>query len=137
MDSQDSAAKPTKPRPSAIVIAGHALTVLLSLLLLMSGVMKLLKPEFVMKDFVGEFGYQEHHALVIGLIEIACVVIYAIPRTSVLGAILLTGYLGGAVATHVRVDDGKFFGPVIIGVAVWAALFLRDARIRSLIPIRW
>jgi hypothetical protein len=136
MDSQDSAAKPTKPRPSAIVITGHVLTVLVSLMLLMSATMKFLKPEGFDKQFIDTFGYQDHHAFWIGLTELACVVLYAIPRTCVLGAILLTGYLGGAVATHVRVDD-PFFAPIIIGVVVWAALFLKDARIRSLIPIRW
>jgi hypothetical protein len=69
---------------------------------------------------------------------LACVVVYAIPGTSILGAILLTGYLGGAVATHVRVSDPLFetLFPVIFGVLTWAGIFLRDDRLRTLIPLR-
>lgn len=137
MEPQASAPlAPRKPRPPVIVIIGHVLTVLITLMLLMSAVMKFLKPEFMMNDFVGKFGYLEEHAFWIGLTELVCVVLFAIPKTSVLGAILLTGYLGGAAATHVRIND-PFIAPIIIGVIVWAALFLRDARIRALIPIRW
>jgi len=66
---------------------------------------------------------------------LACTVVYAIPRTSVLGAILLTAYLGGATATYVRVGE-PFYLPVIFGVLVWVALFLRDDRLRVLIPLR-
>ena len=75
------------------------------------------------------------HAL--GIIQLICVVFYAIPRTSILGAILLTGYLGGAVATHLRVRDPLFdtLFPIIFGVLVWAGFFLRDARLRALIPL--
>jgi hypothetical protein len=64
-----------------------------------------------------------------------CTVVYAIPITSVLGAILLTGYLGGATATHVRIGQ-PFWFPVIVGVLLWAALFLREERLRALIPLR-
>ncbi|MGH7964070.1 MAG: DoxX family protein, partial [Candidatus Binatia bacterium] len=74
----------------------------------------------------------------LGIVLLACTVLYLIPRTSVLGAILLTGYLGGAVATHVRVEDGLFpvFFPVIVGALLWGGLVLRDDRLRSLIPLR-
>jgi hypothetical protein len=67
-----------------------------------------------------------------------CIVLYVIPTTAVLGAILLTGYLGGAVASHVRVGEGLFpvFFPVMVGVLVWLGLYLRDVRLRSLIPLR-
>ena len=70
----------------------------------------------------------------LGVLELACTILYAIPRTSVLGAILLTGYLGGATATHVRVGD-SFIMTVVLGVVVWGGLFLRDARLRALIPL--
>ena len=70
-----------------------------------------------------------------GSLEIACAVVYAIPRTAVLGAILITGYLGGAVATHLRIGD-PFFGPIIPGVLVWVGLYFRDARLRALLPLR-
>lgn len=71
----------------------------------------------------------------LGILEVACVVVYLIPRTAVLGAILLTGYLGGAVATHLRVGD-PCFGPILLGVVLWGGLFLRDPRLRTLIPLR-
>jgi hypothetical protein len=69
------------------------------------------------------------------IVEIACALIYAIPQTSVFGAILLTGYLGGATATHVRVGE-PFFLPVIVGIVVWLGLFLREGRLRALLPLR-
>jgi hypothetical protein len=71
----------------------------------------------------------------LGIVLLICTVVYAIPNTSVLGAILLTGYLGGATATHVRVGQ-PFWFPVMIGVLLWAALFLREERLRALIPLR-
>jgi hypothetical protein len=73
--------------------------------------------------------------LVVGL-EVACGILYAIPRTAVLGAILMTGFLGGAVASHVRVSDVNFLFPLIFGTLPWLGLYLRDARIRALVPFR-
>jgi hypothetical protein len=84
-------------------------------------------------------GYPESLALGLGIIEIACTVIYVVPRTTVLGAILLTGFLGGAVATHVRVGDPLFshsLFPIYVGVLVWLGLYLRDDQLRALIPLR-
>lgn len=71
----------------------------------------------------------------IGIVELLCVVVYLIPRTSVLGAILITGYFGGAVATHVRVSDA-FVIPLVLGVLAWGGLFLRDARLRELLQLK-
>ena len=71
----------------------------------------------------------------LGLLEFACAVIYLIPRTSVLGAILVTGYLGGAILTGLRVGD-SVLAPAILGVLAWGGLFLRDTRLRALIPFR-
>ena len=68
-------------------------------------------------------------------VSLACALLYAIPRTSVLGAILVTGYFGGAVATELRVG-GVFVGPLMLGIFAWAGLYLRDARVRALIPLR-
>ncbi|MGH8651113.1 MAG: DoxX family protein, partial [Gammaproteobacteria bacterium] len=84
------------------------------------------------------FGVQPKSDRLLGIVLLAYTVLYLIPRTSVLGAILLTGYLGGAVATHVRVEDGPFsaFFPVIVGALLWGGLFLRDDRLRTLIPVR-
>ena len=114
--------------------AGHIISALPVLMLLFSGVMKLVKPASVVEGFV-RLGYPESLALGIGIVELACVVVYVIPRTSVLGAILLTGYLGGATATHVRIGE-PFFAPIVLGVLVWGGLFLCDARLRALLPLR-
>ena len=82
------------------------------------------------------YGYPDGSMARIAIVELACVLLYAIPRTSVLGAILLTGYLGGAVATHVRVGDPAFVGPLLLGILAWAGLYLRDDRLRPLLPLR-
>jgi hypothetical protein len=111
--------------------AGRIISALPVLILLFSGVMKLVKPAPVIEG-MARLGYPDHLALGIGILEIACTIVYLIPRTSVLGAILLTGYLGGATATHVRVND-PFFATVILGVLVWLGLFLRDDRLRALL----
>jgi len=125
----------TAPVSKKKLWAGRILSALPVLMLLFSGVMKLVKPAAVVQGFA-HFGYPESLALSIGILELACAVVYVIPRTSVLGAILLTGYLGGATATHVRIGEALFIIPVILGVLVWGGLFLRDDRLRALIPLR-
>jgi hypothetical protein len=87
---------------------------------------------------VSALGYPESLALGIGVLELVCIVLYLIPRTSVLGAILLTGYLGGAIASHVRIGSELFsiLLPIIVGVMLWGGLFLRDDRLRTLLPLR-
>jgi uncharacterized membrane protein YphA (DoxX/SURF4 family) len=125
----------TTPASKKKLWAGRIISGLPVLLLLFSGVMKLMKPPSVLQGFAG-YGYPESLLVVIGLLEIACTVIYAIPRTSILGAILLTGYLGGATATNVRVGNPAFIMTVILGVLAWVGLFLRDDRLRALIPLR-
>ena len=92
------------------------------LLLLLSGSMKLLKPAPIVESFE-HFGYPQNVIVALGIVEIASALIYAIPQTAVLGAILMTGFLGGATATHVRVGE-PFVVPVIVGVLVWLGLFL-------------
>lgn len=113
---------------------GRIISALPVLMLLFSGVMKLIKPAPVVVESA-RLGYPESLALGIGILELFCTVVYVIPRSSILGAILLTGYLGGATATHVRIGD-PFFIPVIVGVVVWIGLYLRDDRLRALIPLR-
>lgn len=113
---------------------GWIMSVLPVLLLLMSGVTKLVKPGFVVEGFK-HLGLPEHLALPIGILELTCTIVYVIPRTSVLGAILLTGYLGGAILTHLRVGEAVF-AQVIFGVFIWGGLFLREPRLRELIPLR-
>jgi len=114
--------------------SGGILSLLVALMMILSAVMKLLKPAAVVQGFA-HFGYPEAQAMPLGIVEAACALIFLIPRTSVLGAVLLTGYLGGATATNVRVGD-PWFAPVILGVVAWAGLFLRDRRLRSLLPFR-
>jgi hypothetical protein len=127
-------AVPTARPSMALIWVGRVLSALPVLMLVMSAVMKFMKPTEVVEGFT-KLGYSDSLAVPLGIVELACTALYVIPQTSVLGAILLTGYLGGATATHVRVGD-PFVGPVIIGVVVWLGLYLRDARLRALIPFR-
>jgi hypothetical protein len=117
--------------------AGRALSALPALFLLVDAGMKLVKPAPVVKATV-DLGYPDGVIVPLGLVLLACTALYLIPRTTVLGAILLTGYLGGAVATHVRVGDGAFplVFPVVLGMLLWGGLYFRDARLRSLLPYR-
>jgi hypothetical protein len=124
----------TAPPSPGLVWAGRIISALPVLMLVSSGVMKLVKPAFVVEGSE-KLGWSADLILGLGIVELACTVIYAIPRTAVLGAILLTGYLGGATATHVRLGE-PCFAPVILGVLVWLGLFLRDARLRVLLPLR-
>ena len=114
--------------------AGRILSALPVLFLLLDGVMKLVKPAFVVEATV-QLGYPESVIVALGVVLVACTILYLIPRTAVLGAILLTGYLGGAVATHVRVGGPLFsvLMPVILGAMLWGGLYLRDERVRSLV----
>jgi len=114
--------------------SGRILSILVTLLMIMSGVMKILKPAVVVQGFT-HLGYPEAQAVPLGILEIGCAVIYLLPGTSTLGAVLLTGYLGGATATSVRVGD-PWFAPVLVGVVAWAGLFLQERRLRALLPFR-
>jgi hypothetical protein len=127
----------TVPVSKTMLWAGRIMSGLPALFLLVDGVMKLVKPPQVVQATV-ELGYPESAILGMGIALLASVVLYMIPRTAVLGAILLTGYLGGAVATHVRVGAGLFtvVFPAIFGALLWGGLYLRDARVRALIPLR-
>jgi DoxX-like protein len=122
----------------ALTVLGWILTVLVGLLLSFSATMKFSYPPQVAEQFVGKFGYPEDLVVPIGIAEVCCVLVYLVPRTAVLGAILLTGYLGGATATHVRVHDdiGSVVAPVIAGVVTWLGIYLRDPRLRALLPWR-
>ena len=114
------------------------MSTLAALFLIMDGVMKLVKPAFVVQATV-QLGYPESVIIGLGIVLLACTVLYLIPRTAVLGAVLLTGYLGGAVATHVRIGDPLLthtLFPVYISLLVWGGLFLRDPQLRALIPLR-
>ena len=114
---------------------GRVLSAVAVLFMLFSGIIKLTRIDPVVQSF-NQLGYPLGLAVTIGLLELACVAVYVIPRTSLLGAILLTGYLGGAVATHVRVGDPLFthvLFPTYIGTLIWAGLYLRHDRLRTFV----
>src|SRR5262249_24661082 len=115
--------------------AGRIVSAVPALLLVMSGVMKLLKPDSVVEGFT-TLGWPERFALGLGILQLTCAALCVIPRTSVMGAILLTGFLGGAIATHVRIGDLSILPQVVLGVLVWLGLYLRVAGLRALVPLR-
>jgi DoxX-like family len=117
---------------------GRIMSALPALFLFIDAVGKLLKPAPVVEGTV-QLGYPESVLLGLGIVLLTCTVLYVIPRTAIFGAILLTGYLGGAVATHVRVGSPLFshiLFPVYLAVLIWGGLYLRDERLRALIPLR-
>ncbi len=117
-----------------IVWVGRGISVLVSLVFLMSAFMKLKGGAEVMQG-MAHLGLPESLILPLAILEVSCVVIYLIPATSILGAILLTGYIGGAICTHLRVGD-PFFIQIALGIVVWLGLYLRENRLKALIPLR-
>ena len=119
-------------------IAGYVLTGLVALFLTFDTVMKMLQLAPAMQGTI-ELGYPASTVLTIGLIQLVCLVLYLVPRTSVLGALVLTGYLGGAIATHVRVGSPlptHTLFPIYVALMVWGGLYLRESRLRQLLPFR-
>jgi len=121
----------------AALWGGRVMSYLPATMLLLDAVMKFVKPEAVVKGTV-ELGFPESSITPIGAVLLVSTLLYMVPRTSVLGAILLTGYLGGAVCTHVRAGHPLFniVFPAIFGAILWGGLYLRDARVRALLPLR-
>jgi hypothetical protein len=117
-----------------IVWVGRGITGLLSLLFLFSGGMKLVGGAEVVQG-MAQLGLPASMMVPLGILEIACTVVYLIPATSVLGAILLAGYMGGAICTHWRVGDAVFL-PIVIAILVWVGVYLREPRLKALIPLR-
>ena len=117
-----------------MVWVGRVISVLVSLVFAMSAFMKLKGGAEVMQG-MAHLGLPGSLIMPLAILEISCVVIYLIPATSVLGAILLTGYIGGAICTHWRVGD-PFFIQIALGIFVWLGLYLRENRLRGLIPLR-
>lgn len=132
ISSTSSAAAATSGTPSWMMWTGRVISGLLVAAFSASAV-----PKFIpsLAAEMEKSGWSPAVAPVLGVTELLCAVLYAIPQTSVLGAILLTGYMGGAIATHVRIGE-PFFVQAIIGMLIWLGLFLRDARLRALIPLR-
>lgn len=119
----------------AALWSGRVISVLPVLLILFGSVMKLMKTAAVVEGFV-RAGLPERLIIPVGIIELGCVIVYVIPRTAVLGAILMTGLLGGATLTEVRIGDPTWPLPVFVGMLAWGGLFMRDLRLRELIPVR-
>jgi len=118
-----------------IVWTGRVLSTLAALAFIMSGVMKL-KGSPELQKGMDHLGLPASMVVPLAILELTCAVVYLIPQTSVLGAVLLAGYLGGAICTHWRVGD-PFFVQIILGLVVWLGLYLREDRLRSLLPLRW
>lgn len=122
----------------AAIRAGYTLTALAALFLAFDTIMKLLQLAPAVEGTVA-LGYPAGTVLVIGVIELVALVLYLVPQTSVLGAVVMTGYLGGAIATHVRVGSplaSHTLFPIYVALLVWGGLYLRDARLRELMPLR-
>ncbi|MFC4873475.1 DoxX family protein [Negadavirga shengliensis] len=116
---------------------GWTMSGLVILFMLMDSIFKFIQPVEVVEGTV-ELGYGEHHIMTIGTLGLLSIVMYALPRTSILGAILLTAYFGGAVATHVRLDNPLFthtLFPVYLAILAWGGLWMRDERLRKFIPL--
>jgi DoxX-like family len=125
------------PVSKKMLWAGRIMSALPVLFLLFDGGAKLVQPAPVVEGTV-KLGYPVSVILGLGIVLLASTLLYIIPRTAVLGAILLTGYLGGAVASNVRIQEGWFpiLFPVFFGALIWGGLYLRDVRLRALIPLR-
>jgi hypothetical protein len=111
---------------------------LVILFMLFDSILKLIKPAPVVEGTV-TLGYAEHHIIVIGILGLLSTILYAVPRTSFVGALLLTGYFGGVVATQIRVDAPLFttiLFPVYLAVLTWGGVWLRDEKVRKLIPLQ-
>ena len=117
-----------------IVWAGRVISILVAPLFLMSAFLKLKDGPEVLKG-IAHLGLPEPMIVPLAILEITCIVIYLIPATSVLGAILMTGYIGGAICTHWRVGD-PFALHIAMGILVWLGLYLRENRLKELLPLR-
>jgi hypothetical protein len=128
----------TGPTSKTALWTGRILSSLAILFLLFDSTIKLLRLPMVAES-TAQLGYPASLAFTIGLIELICLIVYMIPPTSILGAVLLTGYLGGAIATHVRIGSPLFthiLFPIYIAALIWGGLYLRDVRVRTLVPLR-
>jgi hypothetical protein len=125
---------PTAPPLRAKLWTARVLGALLVLFLLVDAAGKILRLAPYVEG-TARVGYPAGSLVPLGLVLLACTIFYVVPRTAVLGAVLLTGWLGGAIATHVRMGE-PFIMPLVFGALLWACLYLRDARLRSLLPLR-
>jgi hypothetical protein len=120
----------TNTSSKKLLWTGWILSAIPAMMLLSGGIFALTMSPMVVEG-IQHAGYPVHLIAPIGIIEILCSVLYLVPRTAFYGAILLTGYFGGAVATHLRIGESQFVVPIVFGIIVWVALALRDARFRA------
>jgi hypothetical protein len=134
--AQTSSVTPA-PKSNAALWTGRVISAIAVLFLVFDGAMKVIKERHVIAASA-DLGFSISSIAWIGALLLACTLIYVIPRTAILGAVLLTGYLGGAVAVQVRVGHPVFqcLFPVIFGALVWAGIFLRDSRLSEILPFR-
>ena len=138
MSTMAGTAGSTRQRSITSVRVGQVVSGLVAAFLLFDAVIHVLRVDPVVEGFQA-LGFPVEMAVGIGLIELICVALYVVPRTAVLGAILLTGYLGGAVSAQLRIEApllSTLLFPVYVGVLVWAGLYLRDSEVRALVPLR-
>ena len=117
-----------------LIWTGRVISVLSCLLFIFSAILKLMDGPELAKGFA-HLGLPLSMMVPLAILELSCVIIYLIPQTAILGSILLTGYIGGAICTHWRSGD-PFYVQILLGIMIWAGIYLRDARLRPLIPIR-
>ena len=117
-----------------LIWGGRVISGLLACLLAMSAAMKLVGGREVIEGFA-RMGLPESLRVPLGVLELVCVLVYAFPATSVMGAILLTGYVGGTIVTHLRIGEPVVF-QIALGLLVWLGLYLRESRLKSLLPLR-
>ena len=128
-------AVPARATKAWQVWTGRVLSAIPVVMMVFSASMKLSHAAPFVSAWTDRLGFPESALTGIGLLELFCAVLYVVPRTSVLGAIFLAAYLGGATTAHVRVGQ-PFLIPVVLGILAWAGLYLRDARLRALLPLR-
>ncbi len=118
-----------------MIWAGRVLSGIPAALVLFGAVLKIIKAGSVIEG-MSQHGIPEYLVVLIGIIELICALVYLIPSTAMLGAILMTALMGGATFTNMRVGDPSYVMTVLVGVMVWAGLYLRDERLRALLPLR-
>ncbi len=130
-----SSLAPAAPTSKGMLWTGRILSGLIVALMLFATSFGFIKPE-MSRQGMKDMGYPQSVGMPITIALLASTLLYAIPRTCVLGAVLLTGYFGGAIATHVRLEQPAFVMAFAIGVLAWLGIYLRDARLRALLPLR-
>jgi DoxX-like protein len=132
---RDMTPAPEKPKsPAWMYWTGWVVTVLPSLLLIFSAMIKFFGPPEWTKDFT-KAGWNANLLVPLGITELACTILYLVPQTSTLGAVLLTGYMGGAICHHLRLGE-PIVVQVVFGMVIWLGLYLREPRLRAILPIR-